>query len=87
MKTKMTDGQIKFYMNKAMETYKRGIMNASGRIEGLKVIAKEAIDNNDLEALNKVQKKINVLVEDLDIMNGELERIKSEFEKLYGVAV
>ena len=87
MKTNMTKGQKKFYYDKAIRTYEREINNTSGRIEGLKVIAKEAIDNKDLELLAKTKKKIDVLIGDGIIMCEELERIKSEYVKLFGVAV
>ena len=87
MKTEMTKGQMKFYYDKAMRTYERAINNTSGRIEGLKVIAREAADNQDLETFAKTKNKIDVLIGDGIIMCEELERIKSEYTKLFGVAV
>ena len=86
MKTNMTDGQKKFYMDQAMATYAREIENTSGRVDGLKIVAKEAYENGDLELFYGTKKKIALLVDEARTMYEELERIRSEYMRLEGVA-
>ena len=84
MKTNMTEGQKKFYMNKAMATYGREIENTSQRIDGLKVIAADAIGKKDISTLEKVNKIIKSLVAEQKTMYEELEVIRSEYIREYG---
>ena len=87
MKKNMTEGQKKFYMDQAMATYAREIENASGRVDGLKIVAKEAYENGDHDTFYKTSSKIKELVDDIRTMYNELERIRSEYVRLNGVTV